>query len=256
MADYVRGFVIPDVGDVHVLFDKAMQLCDQINSIARKTGTTPLAELTLVELRRAYLDFNKDLETTARTSATQAKEDIIARLLATRRRSDTGTRPGLAGLIRCEPLSFGSVQTGAVGVADVSWLERAINPHTPGYGSYWRAQEYGTGTGDIPSQVGRVLRGYFANAGGADLTPPQAEFAGGGGPHPIFLSGGSGVQRLAGSGRGPGVRGGVGGFGTIGKEDEGRHFIGYGADAAAVEWRTKIAEIQSRTVSRLDALAI
>lgn len=256
MADYVRGFVIPDVADVHVLFDKAMQLCDEINGLARKVGGGTAAEVTLVELRRAYLDFNNDLRSTAEVAAAQARENIVARLEATRRRGDTGTRPGLAGLIRCAPLSFGSVQTGAVGIADVAWLERAINPNTPGYGSYWRAQEYGTGSADIPSQVGRVLRGYFASAGGGDLTVPQAQYSGGGGPHPIFLSGGSGSQRLAGSGRGPGVRGGVGGFGTIGHEDAPRHFIEYGADAARVQWRTKLAELQSRTVSRLDALAI
>jgi hypothetical protein len=248
MAEWVRGFVIPEVAEVHVMFAKVIRKAEQATAVLRGTPASPAAAATLAELRAAYLDFNDGLAVAARRTSAEAVRGMAERLDATQVRPATDATPHLRDLLVARPLTVGgSVQTGMVGVALVSQLELAINPRSPGYGTYWRAQEYGTGQGEVPSQVGRVIYGYFMAAGGGDTTPPQAQYAGGGGPHPVFQSTRQKNLGLAGGYLGE-FRGG---YGTIGAEIQPRHFIGYGADFAAVRWREQIAVIQARAIDRI-----
>lgn len=240
---WVTGFVIPDVADVQLAFARVIDLAVRVEAATRGTPLAGPAAATLAEHRKAFVDFNADLAAAAATGAAQAERDIITRLRDTQVRSNTDATTHLRDLIRCRPLNVGPVETGVVGIGDVTELNKAINQRGPGYGPYWRAQEYGTGQGQVRSQVGRILFGYFAAAGGGDLTPPQAQYAGGGGPHPIFQSSASGTFL--------GPQGGLGGLGTIAHEIKARHFIGFGKDAAAVAWRARINALQQRAIDRL-----
>jgi hypothetical protein len=264
MAEYVRGFVIPEIADVHLMFAKVIRKAEEATTRLRGGPYAPAAAATLAQLRAAYVDFNDGLELAARKTASDAVRGMREQLAATQVRPETDATPHLRDLLVARPLTVGgSVQTGMVGVADVGQLELAINPRSPGYGPYWRAQEYGTGTGFVPSQVGRVFFGEFMLAGGGDATPPQAKYAGGGGPHPVFQSsrqevGGVGGSRTKNYGRGGGYLGQGdyfgefhGGYGTIGAEIQPRHFIAYGADSAVVKWREQIEAIQDRAVERI-----
>lgn len=246
MTEWVTGFVIPDVAAVHAQFARNIELLVRAESLLRGTPLGRAASASLGEYRRALLDFNAGLGAAAQAGAIRAQQDIIARLNATQVRTDTDASPHLRDLIRCAPLNVAAVETGVVGIGDVARLDLAVNPRGPGYGPYWTAQEYGTGRGEVKSQVGRILFGYFAAAGGGDLTPPQAQYAGGGGPHPIFQSSGSGTFS--------GPLGGRGGLGTIGVEIRPRHFIEQGKDAAAVAWRNEIDAVQQRAIDRIAAI--
>jgi len=260
MAEYVRGFVIPEVADVHLAFSRVIRTAQEAVVKLRGTQLQTAAEATVAELRAAYVDFNDGLAVAARRASVEAMKAMRERLDATQVRPETDASPHLRDLLVARPLTVGKIETGMVGVADVAELDRAINPRTPSYGTYWRAQEYGTGQGEVPSQVGRVLFGYFMAAGGGDPTPPQAQYAGGGGPHPVFQS--AGGQRNAGLAGGyigqtrSGARGGVGGLGTIGVELRPRFFVKFGADAAAVQWRENIAAVQERAIERIAATSV
>lgn len=260
MAEWVRGFIIPEVAEVHLLFGSVIKTAERVVVATARTPFRAGADATLVELRRAYVQFNDGLRDAARRASADAVRGMRDRFDATQVRPDTDSSPHLRDLLVAKPLSFGRIQTGSVGVASVSSLERAINRRSPGYGSYWRAQEYGTGGGEVPSQIGRVIYGYFMFAGGAGATPPQAQYAGGGGPHPIFQSaGGSANAGLSGGyvgGVAAGPRGGRGGLGTIGTEIAPRHFIRFGADAAAVSWRERIAAVQARAIEQIGAITV
>jgi hypothetical protein len=101
-----------------------------------------------------------------------------------------------------------------------------------------------------------VIRGFFFKGGMSDPSPPQSIYAGGGGPHPIFVSAAGQRSLYGGLGfsGGAGPRGGVGGYGTIGKEIEGRHFIRDGADAALVDWRAGLRSVEQRAIASLQGL--
>lgn len=251
MALYQRIFTVSDIAVVHRLFHDSLRLCEQIDLEARRRGGQPRALATRREILRAYGEFNDELRVLATKTAREADSRMRARLRSTQVRPDTGASPHLAALLRSRPLQrFGPVQTGEVGVADEAWLDKAINPHSPGYGPYWRAQEHGTGTPEVPSQIGRILRGYFYGTGYTDPTPPRAQYRGGGGPHPIFVSGRA--SKLPGSvSGGIGPRGGRGGYGTISREIQGRHFIRDGANSALADWRAGLRRVENDAISAL-----
>jgi hypothetical protein len=99
-----------------------------------------------------------------------------------------------------------------------------------------------------------VIRGYFYGPGlGGNPEVPRAQYAGGGGPHPIFVSANSqrSIYGSIGYGGGGGARGGVGGYGTIGREIPARHFIRDGADQARAVWLRGIARVQSDAIAAL-----
>lgn len=244
MAVYVRGFVIPDVAQVHAAYQKLINDLDALVVEGRRLNSkdTGIFARQLADVRIAYRDFNLGLRKVAIDGSVRATKGMIERLDSNRARPSSGSTPALRDVVEANPLpSIGDYETGAVGVGNVEILNRAVNPHSRGYGTFWRAIEYGTGQGGVPSQVGRILYGSFTAAGGGDATPPMPQYAGGGGPHPVFISGyrpSSGGDRTS-------------GLGTIGKEIEPRHFIRYGADAAAVQWRAEISALQDRAIENL-----
>lgn len=247
MTQWVRGFVIPDVADVHASFQKCMADADRLVLLEREAGRRPadmMGPALLADLRLAYRHFTEGLQQAAEKGAAGATKGMKERLKGTQRRPSSGTAPPLEDLLEAAPIRVGNHESGAVGVANVELLNRAVNPHSRGYGPYWRALEYGTGQGDVPSQVGRILYGSFTGPGGASPTPPAAEYAGGGGPHPVFVSHRAGEPTSLGGER-------VVGLGTIGKEIEAKRFIRFGADAASVKWRSDIAAVQVRALREL-----
>jgi hypothetical protein len=224
---------------------------ERVNAIALKGGLPgpgPL-EANRRALGRIAITYRRELNELAARTAAEASASIRQRLAATSVRDPTGVPPHLASLIYSRPLGGIFENTGTVGVARESTLDRAINPNTPGYGPYWRAQEFGTGPQprrpgepEIPTQVGRVIYGHFYGAGASGPgSRPQAQYAGGGGPHPVFIPS---SQR-----RGP--RGGAGGKGTIRHEIQARHFIRDGADLALVSWAAAMKRIDHKAAVQL-----
>lgn len=240
MAIYQRIFSSPDVLQVRLEIKRAILAMERANARARSRGLAePFPRRSIAELEQIAERHARSLDSLARSTAAAATKAIKDNIDATRVRPGTGKRPRLRELIFCRPLIPG---TGTVGVARESTLDRAVNPFTPGYGPYWRAQEYGTGAdspfGAIPSQVGRRLQGYFYGPGGRGPgVRPAAQYRGGGGPHPIFIP----------SSARAGARGGKGGPGRVSVEITGRHFIRDGADGALGSWRQGMKSIERRT---------
>jgi hypothetical protein len=136
------------------------------------------------------------------------------------------------------------IPTGAVGIADLDRLNAVINPFTPSYGPYWRAQEYGTGADGVPSQVGRRIHGFFTDRSGiGNAQRPVA----GGGTHARFISSSSPHALL-------GPRGGSGGPGVIRREIQGRHFIRDGARDGYPEWLRLIRDADQHAIRSLQGL--
>jgi hypothetical protein len=265
MTTWQRIFVSPNVVEVEAGIGRQIIQCERTSAkIARKLttpGLTPAQRRSLLALEREIAgerralaliarDNRQQLNDLAAKTAGRATTSIRERLAATAERPDTGVKPHLADLIESAPLL---PNTGAVGIASETKLDRAVNPNTPGYGPYWRAQEYGTGstnvppgTKAVPSQIGRKkkLYGYFYETGVTSPSRPQAQYAGGRGPHPIFIPS-SGGQR--------GARGGGGGVGVIRHEIQPRHFIRDGADRAVVQWRREMSRIDTQTAKALSA---
>lgn len=256
MPEWVRGLIIRDINEMHAKFRELIAVSEQLQrATTRRKGADPaLAALARVRLERVqvlYANFNREVRATAERAAVQATRDIRDRLAKTQLRPDTESSPHLRDLIVCAPINLGSIPTGMVGIGDVDVLNRAVNRRSPGYGPYWRAQEYGTGFGEVPSQVGRILYGYFDVAGGGDATPPQAQYAGGGGgPHPIFQParprGGTGVSGMWGSI----------GLGTIGAEIQPKRFLELGSHGAAVAWRARLAVVQQQVIDGIAGLPL
>lgn len=249
MALWVRGFVVTDVALVHREFEKIIADAERLVAMEKRSGQS-LGGVRLVKtLNDTYDTFNANLKLVATRGAQRATKGMVERLHGNRQRPPTGSIPPLEDLAVAMPLApIGKYQTGAVGVGNVDFLNRAINPHSRGYGSYWRAIEYGTGQGGVPSQLGRILYGSFVDAGGGNPTRPMSQYAGGGGPHPAFISGGVGTWMQ------DGVR--TVGMGTINREVPAKHFIQFGADDAAVAWRADLANAQQRAISELRAIRL
>lgn len=250
--EFVRGFVVTDVAEVHASFQRCMLQAERLLVESRALGGRGRpprigqdAARMLAELRMAYRDFNRGLQFAAEKAAQRATQGM-REMLSRKMRPDAAHGRGLKDYVSAVPLNLGQMQTGAVGVGDVSRLNKAVNPFSPGYGTYWRAQEYGTGQNGVPSQVGRILYGSFEAPGGTSPTPPDPQFAGGGGPHPIFRPG---YQPNNGADR-------VSGLGTIGHEIQAKHFIKFGADEAVVLWRREIAAVQDRALAELRGMRL
>lgn len=241
MATYVRGFVIPEVGDVHIAYKRAIAIALENVTLAVRAGVAAgLAKEQLATLEAGYRVFQSNLQAAAVTAAAAATVEMRDKFRATVKRVlTTGEGPSLIALLVARPLTIPGFATGAVGIADTQLLGTAINPNSR-YGTYWRTQEYGTDAdspeGHIPGQEGRVIFGAFS--GGGETSAPDSAFAGGGGPHPIFISHKDSPSDTP-------------GFGTIGMEIAGRHFIRDGADAALLKWRADIARTQSEAIDAL-----
>lgn len=234
MAQFRRILAAPQVGQVYLEFAAlARDLTRQINQ-ERDARRRSL----LIARRRAVLqieqEFEEEMKAIARRTSAYATQQIRVRIKRVR---PSAGAPNLAKGVRSRPIA--PLIGGVVGVADEAYLDRIRNPRTPGYGPYWRAQEFGTGTAPphdppVPSQRGRKLRGTFYVPGSA--RPSQSMFR----VHAYFKPGGP--------------KGGKGGKGTIRREIPAKHFLRDGADAAAQQYRAEIARLQSRTVARLTAV--
>lgn len=249
MTMYQRIFVVENVARLHVLFADTIEEARLTDLYRQRAGLPPATAATQRALLRAFEDFNAGLRRVAQQGALTAQKAMRDRLDAyihATGRGPTGRRPNLKTRTTARALApIAGVETGAVGVAPEEVLNRAVNPDTPGYGTYWRAIEEGTGgKGGVPSQKGRVIRGVFTDRGYGDQTRPLAEFQQGG-PHPIFL------PASAGGYSGIGKRGGRGGYGTIKREIRPAHFIRNGANEALIEWRREIAQLELRTMAAI-----
>lgn len=253
MSTYERIFAALNIADVYKALGREVLNCERINARFAAERLTPPLEKRRHDLLKLAKELRTQVDGLAQRTAVDSTRRIKQQLQGTRvpSRGPTGVEPHLANLIKSRPLA---PTTGAVGVADTSELDRAINPNTPGYGPYWRAQEYGTGSHgapgeDVPSQIGRTIVGFFYEAGGqGGGVRPQAQYAGGNGPHPLFIPS---SQR-----RESGADGGTGGKGTIHHEIKPRHFIRDGANLAAEKWQKEMRRIEERaTIKAVKAMA-
>jgi hypothetical protein len=221
------GFAYFTTTGVPALLDSLLQ----IQRLALRHGLSTVAHKT-ADLTGEVLDL---INAQAVRSAADADTAIIAVLLQTKNgnRPFTGT---LESHIRslAEPL-------GSVSVALVSELDKAVNP-VGHWGPFWRAQEYGTGSEEVPSQVGRVIRGIFQPSGTA---PDAAQRGLGVGTDMSFISDAYGT---------PSASDKESDFGTIEVELPGRHFLRDGTAEAAERYLKAMAAIQQRIVKEISVL--
>lgn len=256
MATFQRIFVVATAAETHKLFQATILQARATDRIRRRAGLGRAAATEKL-LLLSYGEWQIGMDRLAIATAANARRAMRARLRATAKRPGTGVRPHLSEVLNARSLSKqGPFSTGMVGIADEEILNRAVNPLSGGrYGPYWRAQEFGTGSPEVPSQIGRILYGFFFGPGlsGAP-TPPLAQYKGGGGPHPIFVSAASQKTlnaQLGFGGRGAGPRGGFGGRGTIDYEIEARHFIRDGADQAYRDWIAGVKTLETEAIRDL-----
>lgn len=251
MALFQRIFVVENAPAIYRLFVQTLEAARLADLARQRAGLPPATTATQQALVRGLTDFEAGLRIVADRGAAIAQREMRAKLdayIQATGRGPTGRSPNLKmrTTARRLPPVAGS-ETGAVGVAPEDVLNRAVNPDTPGYGTFWRAIEEGTGgLGGVPSQMGRRIKGYFTGPapGYGDQTRPLAQYRAGG-IHPIFIP-----NSVAGSLglRGIGKRGGTGGLGTIQREIRPAHFIRDGANAALAEWRREVEQLELRTV--------
>lgn len=168
------------------------------------------------------LDVNRE----AAQSASVATATVV-RILIQSRRSNRPFTGDLEQHIVSLPGPLGTVRVGLV-----EELDKAVNPAT-GYGTFWRAQEFGTGTAEVPSQIGRVFRGTFSPS----QTSPDSSMRGTGrGSDLVFISDVAG------------------GLGTISVELPGRHFLTDGSAEAATHYIKAMEAVQVKWLPRIQEL--
>lgn len=250
MPNYVRIFSIANVGRIHTDFGRAIKLAREIEATYRRAGNLRAAAgagATLRELQRAYADFNADVDRLAKETAANARTQIKREIARTRVRPDTGNPPHLRDKIRARPLHrFGPLATGEVGVADIDELDQLVNPMSPGYGPYWRSQEYGYQFRG--KQLEGIIGGFYDAGFGGGPYRADSAYKGRPGPHPVFLVGKT-AAGIAGSLGFAGPKGG--GLVTFSTPLKPRGFIEKGANAAESVWRAQIARIEHTQQVRL-----
>jgi hypothetical protein len=185
-----------------------------------------------LQLSRLLVELEAELGALSRRTAAAADKAIRDRLRTTAKRPETSKPHHLIDVIRSEPLPLGGVA-----VAIVEELDKAINEET-GYGPYWRAQEFGSlAVGN--RMTGRVLFGRYSGPGHDDA--PRAVY--GGVPRP------PGAEFAYGA-----LSGGDPGYGTIGHELPGRHFLRDGTDEAWVFYRAEVDRLSRGFARRLAAV--
>jgi hypothetical protein len=158
--------------------------------------------------------------------ADYSRDAIVSKMLE----SHTASRP-LTGDMETHVVSM-ALPLGGVRVALLAELDRVVNPE--GYEAFWPAQEWGTDSDMVKSQVGRGHVGTFEPSG----TPPDVSQRGlNKGTDRAWVSGGDNP-----------------GFGRITVELPGRHFLRDGAADARVLWRERITALQADTLAQLREL--
>lgn len=178
------------------------------------------------EVNEVLIGLLRDVNEIAMECTALSEVMIMQKILETRRTN----RPHqgiMESHIVSRPGPFGLVE-----VALLEELDKIVNPN--GYGPYWRAQEYGTGTGEVPEQAGRVILGTFEPSG----TPPQAAQRGAGkGTDLQFIPGGANPGR-----------------GVISVELGGRHFLRDGFAEVGEKYLAKMADVQAKWDARITAI--
>jgi hypothetical protein len=204
---------------------RCLELLTQVHEVARIKGMDAIADGAL-EISVGLLS---DVNDVAVEIAGVADLLIVRKIMETQSRNRPNT-----GNMETHILSLAGdfPEIGSVKVAMLDELDKIVNPN--GYGPFWRAQEYGTGSDEVASQVGRVFMGTYEPGGG----PPDASQRGQGvGTDAAFISGGDNP-----------------GFGTISVEDRGRHFLRDGTGEAAVRYKAAMGVVQTEWVERIRAL--
>lgn len=250
MASYRRILVLTDIAAVHREFVETLALLARAERDPRSRGRHAATRRRVAAI---YAEYEDGLVIAARKNAIRAEARMKARFDQTRVKSRGDTGHGhlhLRAALRARPADIGSrLATGAVGIADVDELNKVVNPASPQYGPFWRAQEFGTGSGEVPSQLGRVLHGYFFGRGYTDPTRPIA----GANHQPIFVSARN-ARTQSGGATGGGRRGGSGGMGTIKKEIKPRHFIAGAIQDVEPLWIADMKKAEGRARAGIRSL--
>lgn len=244
MATFVTGYNHPDAVIVFREFQRLLATVRRQAARTRNPRRRAALAATEAEIRLVQLRYSEDMDRAAIRGGEVAKKGMKARFDRTKtpRAARGGSHLRNALLAR---KAIYPIPTGAVGIADLDALNKIVNPFSPSYGPYWRAQEYGTGAGEVPSQVGRRIHGFFTDASGiGDAQRPVA----GGGTHARFIASSSPHAIL-------GPRGGQGGPGLIRREIQGRHFIRDGARDGYPEWLRMIRLADDHAIRSLQGLA-
>lgn len=217
----------PTAGDAFAYFlteqiPTVIDLLITAQEIAQARGFTAIVTAAS-EIAIGLLD---DVNAVAVKMSGIADETILLKL----EQSHTARRPRTGDMethIRSLPGPLGSVR-----VALIEELDKIINPR--GWGTFWRAQEYGTGTDRIPSQIGRPLMGVFEDSG----TPPEGAQRG--------LGVGLDIAYIPG-GLPPGP-------GAITVDLPPRHFLRDGSAEAGARYIAEMDAVQTRWITRIKEL--
>lgn len=248
MTRWFTGYNHTDVALVYREFQLTLR---ELRKLAlRVSGKRKAAvEAQIVEVQLVQSRYVRDMEKVASVGAAAATKSVRQVFDQTRTPRSAGQASRLRKSLTARPAKF-ALPTGNVGIGDVDLMDRVTNPFSPGFGSYWLAQEIGTGAHDketgvtIKSQLHRRLFGFFTDrSGGGNVDIPRA----GGGTHARFISASS-----PGAVQGP--RGGAGGPGEISREIRGRHFLRDGRNAAYDVWVAQIRQADTRAIRSLQGL--
>lgn len=242
MAVYRRMFVVQNVVSIHRLFLQTLELARVADRQLSASGLPPQNVALIAAVNTAYADYKKGLDSIAVRAAVTANSRIREVLANTQVRTDTGLSPHLRDRIVSRPLPpIAGFVTGAVGIADEAVLERAGG--ASGWAAYWKAQEYGTGSREVRTIIGNMLRGYFYDRGFTGPTvPAQALFR----HHPVFAPGPPIGGRTPGLGFGRGI---------VQRDIVGRHFVQKGADAAQAEYLASMRALETATIAELSGIS-
>lgn len=207
--DYARRVIPVGIAD---LIDN----CYNLLATLEREGPAARGQVTLV--RRAILDFERDLESMSRRFAGRADTLVKETLDARRVRPERTEDPiRLKDHIVSDPLSLGGLHAG-VGVARIEELAKV---------PWWRTQESGS-----HHLVGTQLYGYFYGADrsrGSRRAPNPDERR----QHPIFQTGKG--RRL-----------------IIRNPIPAKFYLRDGSAALGVEWRAAFDRIQAELVAKID----
>jgi hypothetical protein len=184
--------------------------CRRLAASHASPAAIPIAEL--------IVGLEAELSSLGGRTALLAEQKIKQALRQTARRPETqGQHVHLIDTIKAETIGLGAVE-----VAPIAELDKAVNPNGGSDKPYWRAQEYGLDEGF----VGRRLFGTFEPSG----QPPSGAPAGGGGFDPSFVMG---TQEGAGPGQ-------------VQHPIIARHFLRSGTDAAIAYYSTRIRALERK----------
>lgn len=216
-GDAFAYFFTPDVQDV----------LDQLAKLIRLSVTHPDLRLFIDRVDTIITRFFDALTKIALDYSALSEAAIVRKMLETKNRNRPFTGQ-METHIKSLPGPLGTVH-----VALYEELDKIINANGE-YGTFWRAQEYGTGQEGVPSQQGRVIRGFFEPSG----TSPDGALRGiGVGTDLAFEPDGTGT------------------YGTINFDLPGRHFLRDGSAEAGAEYVSAIEKLATRTAEEIRGVA-